>query len=114
MRLTVWIVTEVTADEPRASVHFVQASTVERARDLVVRRMGIPGQRLSVVPLYENPTPVPPSLRSRPGVERYLGPLEMFSPYQQASCSFCGGTGKAPGSHDPCPVCGGTGIRKTR
>jgi len=111
--LSVWIVTAV---GPEPSVHFVIAGSFDRAQDLVVRRTHIRAESLSVVKLREDFAPVPQSLARKPGVERYLGPLEKFSPYLRADCSLCRGTGKVIGSRPPelCPVCGGTGLKTTR
>ena len=113
MKLSVWIVTAV---GPEPSVHFVVAGSLDRARDLVVRRTRIRPETLSVVCLREDLAPLPQRLTRRPGVERYLGPLEKFSPYLRADCSFCRGTGKVIGSSPPetCPVCGGSGLKTTR
>jgi len=116
MRLSTWIVTEVHHDDPQASVHFAVAASADRARDLVTRSTLIPGNSLSAVVLSEELSPVPPARRREPGIERYLGPLEKFSPFLRDACGFCRGTGLVVGSRPPekCPTCGGSGFRTVR
>ena len=116
MRLSTWIITEVTARDPQASIHFVVAYSSERARDLVTRRRRIPPEILSVVRLWEESAPVAQGRRKALDLERYLGPLEQFSPYLKDSCSFCRGTGKIVGSKpsESCGTCGGSGLKTAR
>lgn len=116
MKLSTWIVTEVRPDDPQASVHFAVAVLAEKARDLVARRTRIPPENLSVVRLWMELSPVPPRLRRSPDTERYLGPLERFSPFLRDSCTFCRGTGKVIGSKppEPCLTCGGSGLRTVK
>jgi len=116
VHLATWIVTYVTPTNPREAVFFAYATSAERARDLVSLKTGIDGGSLSVVRLTEELSPVPSEARGRPGLERYLGPLEQYSPYLRASCAFCRGTGRVLGSKpaEPCPTCGGSGLKTTR
>jgi hypothetical protein len=112
--LGTWIVTETTPTEPRRSIHFVCAASLERAIELVALRTGIHPETLSPVPLRVDASPVPP--RRRIEFERYLGPLEQFSPFLRDACDFCRGHGRVIGSRPPrpCPTCGGTGFKTTR
>lgn len=111
MPLTTWIVTEVYEDDPQASIHFVVATSADRAKDLVTRRTLIPGNSLSAVPLSHSPVSYNP--RKELALEKYLGPLEKFSPVLRADCSFCHGIGLIPGSKpvEMCPTCGGSGFK---
>ena len=104
MRLTLWIVTEITPTNPQA------------ARELVARRTRIEVGTLNAVALREDLTDVPEEVRRRLSAEKYLGPLEKYSPVLRASCSFCRGTGKTVGSMPPvqCSICAGSGVRTVR
>jgi len=116
MRLSTWIVTEVTPDDPQASVHFAVAAHPEKARDLVARRTRIEPTNLSVVLLRTDPSAAS-SQRSRGALqEKYLGPLEKFSPFLREPCAPCRGIGKVPGSRpvEICPTCGGSGFKTVR
>lgn len=112
MNLSVWIVTEV----PTSAVHFVVAGSLDRARDLVARRARIPPKSLSVVCLYEERAAGSERRPGTPNFERYLGPLERFSPRLRDDCDFCRGTGKVVGSRpvETCPYCGGSGMKTKR
>jgi len=116
MHIAVWIVTEISETGSSTSVHFVAALSMDRARDLVARRIRVRPERLSVVPLWIAPSPVSQSQRKRPDLERYLGPLEQYSPVLREACSFCRGIGLVIGSRPPerCPPCGGSGLKTTR
>lgn len=115
MHLGTWIVTETTATEPRRSVHFACARSPERAVELVARHTGIDPQTLSPVPLRPDAVPVPRG-RERRDMERYLGPLEQFSPFLRHPCRFCRGLGLEPGSSPvrACGPCGGSGLETRR
>jgi len=114
--LGTWIVTETTPAEPRRSVHFVCAASPERAVELVALRTATDPATLSPVALRADAAPVPPGRERRPGTERYLGPLEKFSPFLRGACDSCRGHGRVPGTRPPrtCPTCGGTGFKTTR
>jgi hypothetical protein len=116
MRLSTWIVTEVTPDDSQASVHFAVAVKAEKARDLVARRTRIEPKNLSVVRLRMDLSPVPRPWPRGAQPERYLGPLDQFSPFLRDACGSCRGTGKVVGSKpvEECPTCGGSGIKTVR
>jgi len=116
MFLSTWIVTYVTPTNPREAIFFAVAVSSKRAQDLVTRKTGIPASSLSAVRLTEELSEVPQALRGRPGLERYLGPLDQYSPYLRDACDFCRGTGKTIGSRPPkrCPTCGGSGAKTVR
>jgi len=116
MRLSTWIVTEVTPDDAQASVHFAVAVLPEKARDLVARRTRIEPKNLSVVRLRMDHSPVPRSAFTGGKPERYLGALGQFSPFLRDACGSCGGVGKIVGSKpvENCPTCGGSGFKTIR
>jgi hypothetical protein len=116
MKLGVWIVTEVRPGNPQASVHFAVASSPEKAQDLVARRTRLDPSCLSVVLLRADLTRAPRNPPRGQPLERYLGPLEKFSPFLRESCAFCHGTGLLPGSRPPeqCSVCGGSGLKTVK
>jgi hypothetical protein len=116
MKLSTWIVTEVTGDDPQASIHFAVAVHAEKARDLVARRTRIEPKNLSVVRLRMDLSPVPTGRSRGAQFEKYLGPLEKFSPFLREPCGPCRGIGKVPGSRpvELCPICAGSGFKTVR
>lgn len=113
MKLGTWVVTHV-ASEREQRVFFAAAFTADRAREKTFLATGIPAVELNAVLVRTDEGDVPASSRGRLDLERFLGPLTLFSPRRRERCSVCEGQGVvrgALGSPARCAACGGDGLR---
>jgi len=114
--LSTWIVTYAgQGSSPRAFL--AAAATPSEARIRTHLATGIPFDDLSAVLVRRDEAPV---AHLRPGMERFLGSLEHFTPRRVRTCLLCGGHGRVRRPTETgvetvaCDACGGTGARPDR
>lgn len=117
--LGTWLVTHVDPKRKKPSSFVAVAVSEEKARSKVFLSTGLPFDELYAALIRRDEKAVEPS-EWVPSLERFVGPVEQFTPRRTRPCPSCEGRGfdkvwDGPCNSDwhpeKCGQCGGTGVR---
>lgn len=120
--LGTWLVTHVDPTRRGPRSFLAAAVTGEKAKSKVFLSTGLPFDELYAVLVRRDERPVEPK-EWNPTLERFIGPVEQFSPRHTRPCPFCEGRGfdkvwegpcNADWHPEKCGRCEGTGVRLRR
>jgi len=120
--LGTWMVTHVSPLKKRAQSFLAVAVTGEKAKSKVFLSTGLPYDELYAALIRRDEKAIDPK-DWKLGLEKFLGPVEQFSPKHSRPCAFCEGRGfdkvwDGPCNSDwhpqKCQRCEGTGVRLRR